>query len=158
MAYSQDFTCPEICRIEAGRDPSSEHIDAMAHDVWGLGYLLCWLLTGCTCFSPPDKSWEAVCKQHDEWVSLQQMLLCFILFTAACMTGRHCLSIWPLWSGSHTSPTECLASRLGWPDDVARQPRSCCRQACMSVVSLALRATASCRVCTASARALQSMR
>lgn len=111
MAYAQDFTCPEICRMEAGRTSSSENIDAMAHDVWGLGYLLCWLLTGCTCFSPPDKTWEAVCKQHDEWVSLQQILLCFMLFTAACMTGRQRLLIWSLWYGPHFSyrVVKCLA-------------------------------------------------
>ena len=105
MAYSLDFTCPEICRIEAGRAPICEHIDAMAHDVWGLGYLLCWLLQGCTCFTPHDETWETVYKQHDGWVRLQQILLCCMLcFTAAWLKHNVCQV-----GTAHTSPAKLCA-------------------------------------------------
>ena len=59
MAFSTDFASPEVCSIKAGHAPESGHVDAMAHDVWGLGYLLCWLMTSSCYFSTHKATWEA---------------------------------------------------------------------------------------------------
>ena len=74
LAYSMDFACPELCRISSLQAPASGCFNAMAHDVWGLGYLLFWLLTGRTYFA--EDTWEAMCNKHDEWVSCPRSLLC----------------------------------------------------------------------------------
>ena len=66
------YSCPEISRIVAGRAPRSDHISALAQDIWGLGCLFFWLLTAADCFPPCEhkSAWTAVSQQHDIWVSL----------------------------------------------------------------------------------------
>ena len=70
LAYSMDFACPELCRIKSAQAPRSGCLSALAHDIWGLGYLIFWLLTGCSYFQ--ESTWEGMCQRHDEWVSPKQ--------------------------------------------------------------------------------------
>ena len=92
ISYSPDFACRELSRIESEQAPGSGYFDAMAHDVWGLGYLLCWLLARVTYFTPPENTWEAVCIKHEEWVSHP----CLLLELAACRCYLYCMSTIPL--------------------------------------------------------------
>lgn len=46
----------------------------MAHDIWSLGYLMYWLLTGKVYFTTQVEEWEAVCKAQDVWVSVKSEL------------------------------------------------------------------------------------
>ena len=78
FSFSADFLCPEMCGIKAGRASCCELVDATAHDVWSLGYLMLWLLTGLGYFSAENAEGnitpDAVYERQDDWVSYSCML------------------------------------------------------------------------------------
>lgn len=72
LTYSRDCTCPEIARAEAAGGDSQEYIQAVAQDVWSLGYLLLHLLTDSIYFtkrnSSPGQEWHDLVSLHNDWV------------------------------------------------------------------------------------------